>query len=73
MENMQTDASVKGITVVYQQFSLETFSMEKKGKYLISSRGPLRMATDPNVHICSNSNVTRKLYILLVLEYVISS
>ena len=31
------------------------------------------MATDPNAHVCSNSNVTRKLYILLVLEYVISS
>ena len=30
MENMQTDASVKGITEVYQQFSLETFSKEKK-------------------------------------------
>ena len=73
MENMQTDASVKGITEVYQQFSLETFSKEKKGKYLISSWGPLQMATDPNAHVCSNSNVTRKLYILLVLEYVISS
>ena len=31
------------------------------------------MAADPNVHVCSNSNVTRKLHILLVLEYVISS
>ena len=30
MEKMQTDASVKGITEVYQQFSLETFSKGKK-------------------------------------------
>ena len=31
------------------------------------------MTTDPNVHVCSNSNVNRKLHILHILEYVISS